>query len=132
MHLQHKLQKFAPTLLRIGMAMVFIWFGSSQLHDAPNWISYIPQSVVDISGFTPITLVYFNGAFEVVFGLSLLFGFFTSLTALLLGLHMLDIMYVVGYNEIGVRDFGLAIATLSLFLYGSDYYSLDQAIERRK
>ena len=121
---------FAPTLLRVGMSLVFIWFGSQQLHDASAWVSYIPTSIISLSHLSALTLVYFNGAFEVVFGLSLLFGFFTRVSALLLALHMFDIMYVVGYNEIGIRDFGLAIATLAVFLYGVDKYSLDRKFQK--
>ncbi|MDB5254356.1 MAG: hypothetical protein JWL80_422 [Parcubacteria group bacterium] len=125
-----KLQQLAPTVLRIGLALVFIWFGSQQLNSALNWTSYIPQSLIDITGFSSLTFVYFNGAFEVVFGLALLTGFFTRITALLLALHMFDIMYVVGYNEIGIRDFGLAVATLAIFLYGVDNYSLDRKFRK--
>ena len=29
-------------------------------------------------------------------------------------------MYIVGYGEIGVRDFGLALATLVVFMNGPD------------
>ena len=33
-------------------------------------------------------------------------------------------MYIVGYGEIGVRDFGLAMATLVVFMNGSDFLSV--------
>jgi hypothetical protein len=35
-------------------------------------------------------------------------------------------MYVVGYGEIGVRDFGLAVATFVVFMNGSDVLCLKQ------
>ncbi len=69
--------------------------------------------------------MHFNGAFEIIFGLCLLLGYFTQVTALFLALHMLDITFTVGYTSIGVRDFGLAVATISVFLYGSDMWCLD-------
>ena len=36
-------------------------------------------------------------------------------------------MYVVGYGEIGVRDFGLALATLVVSMNGPDAFSLQSS-----
>lgn len=127
-----KMKFFAPTVLRVGIALVFLWFGSQQLLHTSAWIGLIPKSVIDISGLTASTLVHFNGAFEIVFGICLFLGFFTRTVALFLALHILDITFVVGYGATGVRDFGLSIATISLFLYGQDFVSLDAWFSRRK
>jgi hypothetical protein len=35
-------------------------------------------------------------------------------------------MYVVGYGEIGVRDFGLAVATLVISMNGTDILCIQQ------
>lgn len=125
------MKMYAPTVLRIGIAIVFLWFGMQQLLHTAMWIGLIPKSVIAISGLTAATLVHFNGSFEIVFGLCLLFGFFTRTTALLLALHMLDITYVVGYGATGVRDFGLSIGAISLFLYGIDSVSLDAWFQKK-
>ncbi len=127
-----KMKKFAPIILRIGISLVFLWFGSQQLLNTNSWISFIPDWVVNISHLSAQTLVHFNGAFEIVFGICLLFGYFTRITALLLALHMLDITFTVGYTSIGIRDFGLSIATLSIFLYGVDAWCLDKYFLNRK
>ena len=131
MNYKTRLRTSAPAVLRIGMSLVFLWFGMQQLLHPGSWISYIPDYASSISGLGANVLVHINGAFEVVFGLALLGGSFTRATALLLALHMFDICFTVGYNEIGIRDFGLAVATLAVFMYGSDRYSLD-AIVRHK
>jgi uncharacterized membrane protein YphA (DoxX/SURF4 family) len=70
-----------------------------------------------------------NGWFEISFGLCLLFGFYTRIVALFLALHLLEIMYSVGYSPIGVRDFGLTIAMFSVFLFGADDFSADNFFE---
>lgn len=126
MTLSDRLKASAPTVLRIGVALVFLWFGSQQLMHPGSWLGFIPKSIMDISGLTAPTLVAFNGSFEIVFGLCLLAGFFTRVSALLLALHMLDITYVVGYGATGVRDFGLSIAAVAVFLYGIDKLCLDR------
>jgi uncharacterized membrane protein YphA (DoxX/SURF4 family) len=127
-----KMKSFAPVLLRIGIALVFIWFGTQQFINTGMWVKMIPESVISMTGLTASTLVHFNGAFEIVFALCLLAGFFTRTVALLLGLHMLHITYIVGYGPTGVRDFGLALATISLFLYGVSGWSIDTWLSKRK
>ncbi len=124
-----KLQKISPTILRIGIALVFIWFGYSQLVDPVSWLDFVPKSVVTMSGMTANTLVFLNGIFEVVFGIALFLGFFTRIVAFLLALHIIDITYIVGFDSIGVRDFGLSIATISIWMNGADQYTLDKFIK---
>ncbi len=124
------MKKFAPILLRVGMAVVILWFGFSQLADPNSWLGFLPSWTTALP-INQIQLIYLNGWFEVTFGLCLLFGFYTRFVALFLALHLLDIAYVVGYDGLGVRDFGLALATVSVFLSGSDAFSIDRFFERR-
>ena len=126
-----QLKPLAPAVLRWGIAAVFLWFGSQQLIQTSMWLSFIPQSVIDISHLSASTLVHLNGSFEIIFGLALLFGYQTRIAALLLSLHMFEITSVVGYDAIGVRDFGLSVAALAVFLYGADEFGLD-AWRRKK
>jgi hypothetical protein len=114
------LEKYSGAVLRIGMAAVILWFSLAQFSNTVEWTAYVPDSVVSMTGLSAITLVYLNAVFELIFGLALLFGWQTRIVALLLALHLFDIMYVVGYGEIGVRDFGLALATFTVFMNGSD------------
>ncbi len=129
---QDKMKTFAPATLRTGLSLVFLWFGTQQLLYTSMWVKLIPQSLIDMTGFTAETFVRFNGSFEVVFGICLLLGLFTRVVSLLLALHMLHITFVVGYNAIGVRDFGLAISTVALFLLGPHGWSVDAWLEKRK
>lgn len=126
------MQKYAPTVLRIGIAFVFLWFGLQQLLHTSVWVGLIPPQLVEATGIAAETFVRFNGSFEVVFGICLLLGFFTRIVSLFLALHMLHITFVVGYNAIGVRDFGLSIAAISIFLYGVDSVSLDAWICKKE
>lgn len=116
----------APSVLRYGMAAVILWFSLAQLFNASSWIAYIPDSVVSVTGLSAIVLVYCNAIFELIFGILLVFGWQTRIVAFLLAVHLFDIMYVVGYGEIGVRDFGLAVATLVVFMNGPDVLCIQQ------
>lgn len=120
----------APAVVRIGIALVFLWFGTQQLLDASAWTRLIPEWIVHMSGLSAVSLVHFNGAFETIFGLALLVGYQTRIVALLLALHLAGITLDVGYNGVGVRDFGLTLAAVAIFLYGSDMLSLDNKLRK--
>jgi len=120
------MEKYASSVLRYGMSAVILWFSFQQFADPQTWTAYVPDSAVSLSHLSASTLVYFNAAFELVFGLMLVFGWQTRIAALLLALHLFDIMYVVGYGEIGVRDFGLAVATLVVCMNGPDILCIQQ------
>jgi uncharacterized membrane protein YphA (DoxX/SURF4 family) len=125
-----RMQRFAPVINRVGVSLVFLWFGSQQILHSDAWVSFIPSWATSLSGLSTLTLLHINGAFEIVFGLCLFAGYFTRVSALLLALHMLDIIFIVGYTSIGVRDFGIFIATASVFIYGSDSWSLDNYLNK--
>lgn len=127
-----KLNLFSGTILRIGLALVFLWFGIDQIIDTRSWIGYIPDWVTHYSGLQAATVVYLNGVFEIVFGTALLFGLFTRIVAFVLFLHIADITFTVGFDAIGVRDFGLTVATFVIFVQGSDFFTLDRYIQNSK
>ncbi len=123
------LKNYAPVITRIGLALVFLWFGVDQFLETANYVGYIPDSILQLIPIGTVTFVHLNGIFEIVFGTALLLGFYTRITALLLALHLLDILYVVWPGQIATRDFGLVVATTSIFFYGADIWSLDRYIE---
>ncbi len=116
--------RYAPIVVRIGLSLVFLWFGMNQLLYPLNWIGWVPMSMAHMMGAH--NLVFFNGIFEVVLGVLLLVGKYTRVVSLLLALHLLGITFSVGFNEIGVRDFGLTLALVSVFLHGSDDWCFDR------
>ena len=122
------LQKYSPTILRIGLSLVFLWFGVDQIIHPNAWLGFIPDWVVSLTSISAPTIVYLNGLFEIIFGTALLFGIFTRFVAFVLFLHMADITIMVGLDSIGVRDFGLSIAMLVVWINGSDLFSLDNFI----
>jgi uncharacterized membrane protein YphA (DoxX/SURF4 family) len=119
-------QKIGVTMLRLGLAFVFLWFGFSQLSNSAMWTSFVPDwatSIMDAG-----TLVLLNGVFEVVAGAMLAFGLLTRYVALLLGIHLFVIGGSMGFSAIGVRDIGLSIATLTLFFLGHEDYFFSKKV----
>ncbi|MEK7614248.1 MAG: DoxX family membrane protein [Patescibacteria group bacterium] len=125
-----KLKQLAPIVVRIGVALVFVWFGLEQLTNVSDWTGWLPNYARSLP-ISPETLVYVNGVFETALGLLLLTGLYTRLAASLFALHMAHIITVVGYGEIGVRDFAIFMATLSTAFHGADGFSLDYFFSRK-
>lgn len=111
-------------MLRLGLAFLFLWFGISQMTNPTEWLSWLPAWTSALS-IAPTTIVFLNGGFETVLGALLAIGFLTRWVAALLAVHLLVIAYEIGYNDIGIRDFSLAIATTAVALFGADDYSID-------
>lgn len=121
----HKARKYAPTVLRIGISLVVIWFGLQQINDPQPWTGLIPDWATGLSGLSALTIVKINGWAEIILGGAHLIGLYTRITGLILAVHLAMITFTVGYNAVGVRDFGLTIGALSSFLYGVSPLSID-------
>lgn len=122
--LMERFSLYAPAVLRVGSGLVLLWFGASQLTTPSEWVAWLPAWTLSLP-FGETALILANGAFEALLSVLLIAGFQTRLAAALLFLHTTHVMTMVGYNDIGVRDFGIAIAFLSIFLHGPDHFTLD-------
>jgi uncharacterized membrane protein YphA (DoxX/SURF4 family) len=133
-------KKYSPLVLRICLALVFLWFGVSQLVNPESFLGYVPTWMypheltmnhdhpLNFMHNLPNDFVHYtimlNGAFETIFGFMLLLGYLTRISALLLSGHLVMIAFGMGYNDIAIRDLGLAVATFSVFLHGEDDWCL--------
>lgn len=106
--------EWGKTILRLGLAAMFLWFGFSQLLDGVNWVSWVPEWAPALFHIPPAMIVLLNGAFEVVAGCLIACNILTRWAALALAAHLALITFEIGMTQIGVRDFGLTMATLAL------------------
>jgi len=125
-----KLKKYAPVVLRTGIAIIFLWFAFTQIKNPASWTRMVPSYATAILPFSATTLVYMNASIELILSTLLLLGFWTRASALLLSLHLLHITTILGYGPTAARDFSLAIATLAVFLAGADEYCLDKILKK--
>lgn len=122
-----KFKEYAPIILRIGVSMVFIWFGFTNVFNPNSLLGYLPEFIFSLK-INPTTILLANGIFELIFGFFLLIGLFTRFSAFLLSLHLFLIAVGLGYNDLAVRDIGLTIATFVVFLNGMDRLCLDSKL----
>jgi len=123
--LDRDLEEYTPLVLRVGLGLIFLWFGFQQVTDTAAWLGWVPPWVLGMSPVGAETIIMVNGIAQLVFALFLFLGLFLRVFALLAAVHMLGILVSVGFNEIGVRDFAIFTGALALALYGESKYSLD-------
>ena len=111
-------RSYTTLILRIGLGLTILWFGVNQLMSPQDWVGWVPAWTAAL-GLAPETVVFLNGLFETIFAALLILGLWVRIAASLLFLHMILIIIDIGFNEIGVRDFGLAAALLALAWSGS-------------
>jgi uncharacterized membrane protein YphA (DoxX/SURF4 family) len=115
-----KSKEYAPAIVRISLALVFLWFSINQFLYVNDFVGLIPNFLVDSTGYSPAVFVMLNAFVEFVLGMFLLLGINVRFSSLVLGIHLFGIAFAVGYNAVMIRDLGLALATISVFLYGRD------------
>ena len=120
--MEPRYQPYAQSVVRYGVALVFLLFGVWQLVDPSSWLGYVPSYVP----FNPTIAVYMNGVIDMVLGIVLTIGFLTRVSAILAALHLAIITISLGLNEIAVRDLGLVIVLVGVFLNGPDRLCLDK------
>lgn len=141
MNAMNNLQKYAPIILRLGLSLVFLWFGFNQVFNPEMFLGYMPNAVsMPMHQFmsqhhllgvysveqASLRLISFNGIIELVFGTLLLLGIFTRVVAVVLLIHLLTIAASLGYNDVMIRDLGLSIALLSIIFYGTDDWCVEK------
>ena len=113
--------KYSNWALRIGLAVVFLWFGIDKFFHPVYWINaWIPAGVLSFIskfGISDIQFTYLNGVFEVVVGFSLITGIFSKIFSYLAVAFLVSIILFVGFNEVIVRDISMIGGLLAIALW---------------
>ena len=111
-------------ILRLGFALVFVWFASSQLQNPEAWTGFLP-AFIDKLPISAVAFVKINALYEIISAALLILGVWVRPVALFLAVHLFGIAFTVGFEATGVRDFGLAIGALALAIGGAGSFSID-------
>jgi uncharacterized membrane protein YphA (DoxX/SURF4 family) len=118
MNLKLNKEEIGVYILRLGLAVVFLYFGISQILDQSRWIYLVPDRffIFYIHEVLKSKLVFINGISDLIIALSLISGIFIRIFSILGFIHLLSItIFSLGFEPSGIRDLGLAFAMLSLF-----------------
>jgi len=127
----NKNKNYSITIIRIGLALVLLWFGIDEILRPENWFDYVPAWISSILPFSLKSFFILNGTFEIIMGTLLLVGTYTRIVAFIVALHLLSITLSIGYNDVAVRDFGLTMMAVSLVFSGAGVLSFDNKIKKK-
>ena len=122
---------YAASLLRVSMSLVFLWFGLNHLLNSSGWIFWLPTWMLALP-VSPQVLLMINGAIETLFGILLVLGLLTRASSAVLTIYLLMITAHLGYNDVMIRNLGLTLAMLSVFLQGPDLFCIESRWKKSK
>jgi len=123
-------KEYSTAIIRISLALVLLWFGIDQLRNPDYWVGFLPPWLSQLLPVSINTFLLFNGIIEIIIGIFLLVGSYTRVFGVIAFLHLLPIAVAVGYNDIAIRDLGLAAMALSLVFSGAGKLSFDERKHR--
>lgn len=119
---------YGKLILRIGLGLVFIYFGLNQLIEPMGWVDLVPEIFTKFTGAKII--VYLNGIFDISIALFLFFGIFLKIISILGFIHLIVVfLFSFGFTPSGIRDLGLAFSILSLFFFGEDRFNIKNILK---
>ena len=107
-------KSYAFHILRVGLAITFIWIGVLILRSPEAWGGFIQPWVVDLLPFSVRETMIGTAIFDIAVGAFLLVDVFTWFAAIFAAIHLAIVLLVSGIDVITVRDIGLLAASLSL------------------
>lgn len=128
------LSAHSPLVLRLGLALVFGWFGIDKFLHVSAWYGWIPAWLT----FVPLdAFLYVLGALEVIAALLLLIGIYVRIASLACAALLIAVVLNFGINEITVRDIGLIGMALALAMLPEpkryhELHELHRLVRRRR
>lgn len=106
--------KYAFHILRVGLAITFLWIGLLILRSPVGWAAYLQPWAAALLPVPLTQALLLTAIFDLVVGFFLLIDAFTWLAVLFAALHLFVVLIVSGITEITVRDIGLLAGSLAL------------------
>ena len=108
------MQKTSFHILRVGLAITFLWIGVLILKEPEAWGGYLQPWAAGLLP-VPIAQAMIGTAFlDIAIGVLLLFDLLVWLVALVGAIHLMIILVVSGITDITVRDIGILAAAAAL------------------
>lgn len=105
-------------ILRVGLAVTFLWIGILILKAPELWGTGFIQPWA--AGLLPVPIreaMISTAVLDIAIGFFLLIDTLTWVAAAVGSIHLIIVLAVSGINEITVRDVGLLAATIALFVH---------------
>lgn len=104
-------------VLRVGLAITFMWIGILIIANPVAWGSYIQPWAQNLLPGSLRSAMLVTGVLDIGIGIFLVFNAYTWIAALFAVLHILVVFTTSGINSGTVRDIGLLAASLAIAMH---------------
>lgn len=104
-------------ILRIGIAITFLWIGVLIFKDPQAWGLYLRPWATDLLPVPLEQVMIITALLDISIGVLLLINVLTWLVGLVGAIHIAAVLIVSGINAVTVRDIGLFSAVLALAIH---------------
>ncbi|EKD32885.1 MAG: hypothetical protein ACD_76C00122G0001 [uncultured bacterium] len=103
-------------ILRIGLAITFIWIGILILKQPEAWGGYLHPWGVSLLPVPVVKIMIATAILDIVIGALLLFNLFLFFAAIIGAFHIVVVLITSGITDVTVRDIAILSATIAIAL----------------
>ena len=115
--------RISHLVLRISLALAFVWFGIDKFFRPLVWVNgTVPQSLIHLGAVFHVSaamMIYVVGILELLVGISLSSGMFIETFATLGAVILISTPLFYGFNEGTIQALGLVGGLLALTFWPS-------------
>lgn len=101
-------------ILRIGLAVTFLWIGVLILKQPEAWGGYLQPWAAELLPVPIEQAMMGTAVMDIIIGAMLLFSPLVGIAALVGSIHLIVILVMSGITDITVRDIGILAGTLAI------------------
>lgn len=109
------MSKISLNILKIGLAVTFLWIGVMILQNPEAWGGYLKPWALELLPVPLNEAMIGTGIADIVIAILLLTKRLAWLAALAATIHLIIVLVTSGINEGTVRDIGLIAAAAAIF-----------------
>jgi|SRR3989344_4917360 len=102
-------------ILRVGLAITFLWIGILILKEPGAWGGFIAPWAMKLLPAPVEQMMIGTAWLDIAIGILLLLDVFVWLGAIVASGHLIIVLTVSGINDVTVRDIAILAGTLALF-----------------
>ncbi len=110
------MNKTSFLILRVGLAITFIWVSVLIFRQPETWGSLIQPWALKLLPIPLVQIMMGTALLDMVIGILFFFGRTAWIAGLLGFLHLVTVLVATGINDITVRDIGLLAASLAVMI----------------
>ncbi len=108
------MRNYAFHILRVGIAVTFLWIGVLIFASPEAWGNLLPSWAAGIMPMPLEQAMLGTAVTDILIGFFLLIDFYTWFFSLLAALHLIIVLIVAGITPSTARDIGLLAGCISL------------------